>query len=86
MINNKQYTIILEYAKVLNLEYKLLLDFSSSLTDPISAGNSLWIGAIRNHNIDQKKFNDFINKISSKIINNNYKITVDKALNIWYGI
>ena len=86
MINNKQYTIILEYAKVLNLEYKLPLDFSSSLTDPISAGNSLWIGAVRNHNIDQKKFNDFINKISSKIINNNYKITVDKALNIWYGI
>ena len=41
MINNKQYTIILEYAKVLNLEYKLPLDFSSSLTDPISAGNSL---------------------------------------------
>lgn len=86
MINNKQYTIVLDYAKVLNLEYKLPLDFSSSLTDPISAGNSLWLGAIRNPNIDQKKFNNFIDKISSKIINTDYKITVDKALNIWYGI
>ena len=46
MIHNKQYEIILEEAKLLNIDYKLPLDFSSTVIDPIKMNNSLWIGEL----------------------------------------
>lgn len=89
MIHNKQYNITLEEAKLLNMDYRLPLDFSSTLTDPIKAGNSLWIGALRDKSFDINKFNRYIEELSMIIKNKGILsniIVVDEAFNIWFSI
>lgn len=89
MINNKQYETTLEEAKLLNIDYKLPLDFSSTITNPIKDGNSLWIGALRDKSFDINKFNKYIEALSVIIKNKGIlsnTIAVDKAFNIWFSI
>ena len=89
MIHNKQYEITLEEAKLLNMRYHLPLDFSSTITDPIKDGNSLWIGALRDKSFDINKFNKYIEALSVIIKNKGIlsnTIAVDKAFNIWFSI
>ena len=89
MIHNKQYEITLEEAKLLNMRYHLPLDFSSTITDPIKDGNSLWIGALRDKSFDINKFNKYIEVLSVIIKNKGIlsnTIAVDKAFNIWFSI
>lgn len=89
MIHNKQYNFVLNKAKELNLKYKLPLDFSSTITDPIKDGNSLWIGALRDKSFDINKFNKYIEALSMIIKNKGILsniIVVDEAFNIWFSI
>lgn len=89
MIHNKQYNITLEEAKLLNMDYKLPLDFSSTITDPIKMNNSLWIGALRDKSFDINKFNRYIEELSMIIKNKGILsniIVVDEAFNIWFSI
>lgn len=89
MIHNKQYNMTLEEAKLLNMEYHLPLDFSSSLVDPLSIKDSLWIGALRDQSSNITKFNRYIDELSNIIKNKGVLsniIIVDDAFNIWFSI